>query len=101
MSAYTPGSRWKSAACTTELVLVRSNATAELCCGGKPVIPWGSDLTPHSPVSGAAAGTLLGKRYYDAEEGIEVICTKGGAGHLTVSGRPLMVKEAKKLPSSD
>lgn len=48
-----------------------------------------------------SAGTLLGKRYTDVATGIEVLCTKAGTGTLSLDGRPLDLKEAKPLPSSD
>ncbi len=45
--------------------------------------------------------TLLGKRYEDEVSGLEVLCSKGGDGTLTLDDRPLVVKSAKPLPSSD
>jgi len=30
-----------------------------------------------------------------------LLCTKGGAGALSLDGRPIGQKEAKKLPASD
>ena len=48
-----------------------------------------------------ASGSQLGKRYVDAETGLEALCSKSGAGSLSIDGRPLTLKEAKKLPSSD
>ena len=35
------------------------------------------------------------------ELGLEVLCTKGGDGALSVGDAPLLVKGAKPLPSSD
>jgi hypothetical protein len=46
-------------------------------------------------------GTLIGKRYLDAAERFELLCTKGGAGSIAINGELLRVKEAKALPSSD
>jgi hypothetical protein len=43
----------------------------------------------------------MGKRFADEETGLEVLCVKPGAGTLTVDGRPIGAKEAKKLPASD
>ena len=48
-----------------------------------------------------AGGTLIGKRYVNADESIELLCTKGGKGALVLNGAPLTIKEAKQLPSSD
>jgi hypothetical protein len=53
------------------------------------------------PGEGADGGTLLGKRYVDEATGLEVLCTKPGAGGLAVDGRPLGVKAPKALPASD
>jgi hypothetical protein len=47
------------------------------------------------------AGILLGKRYADETTGLEVLCTKPGAGPLAVDGRELQVKGPKPLPASD
>ena len=46
-------------------------------------------------------GSLIGKRYVDAEERFELLCTKGGEGSLSLNGASLSVKQAKALPSSD
>jgi hypothetical protein len=98
-----PGSRWKSAVCDAEVVVVRPpSAPAVLACGGHPMAahaaerPSGLALSPDH-----ADGSVLGKRYLDAESGLEALCTKPGAGSLSLDGRPLVVKEAKKLPASD
>ena len=48
-----------------------------------------------------AAGTAMGKRFADDASGLEVLCVKGGAGSLALDGRPLGLREAKKLPASD
>ena len=48
-----------------------------------------------------AQGTLIGKRYIDAQERVEMLCTQGGQGSLTFEGVVMSVKQAKALPSSD
>jgi hypothetical protein len=98
-----PGSRWKSAVCDTEVVVVRPpSAPAALECGGQPMTPHAAERPAGLALSpDHAAGSLLGKRYTDAESGLEALCSKPGAGSLSVDGRPLAVKEAKKLPASD
>ncbi len=45
--------------------------------------------------------TLIGKRYVNEDESLELLCTKGGAGTLALDGTPLEIKQAKQLPSSD
>ena len=52
-------------------------------------------------MAGAGDATLVGKRYADEELGIELLCTRAGEGSLSVGDRPLPVKGAKPLPSSD
>jgi len=98
-----PGSRWKSAVCATEVVVVRPpSAAAVLECGGQPMVAYAAEapagLAPAPEFSG---GSLVGKRYADADTGLEVLCAKPGVGSLSLSGRPLVVRDAKKLPSSD
>jgi len=98
-----PGSRWKSAVCDTEVVVVRPPSSAlEIECGGHPMVaagtapPAGLSLSPEF-----SAGTKAGKRYSDDESGLELLCTKAGQGSLSISGRAIGEKEAKALPSSD
>jgi hypothetical protein len=43
----------------------------------------------------------MGKRYTDEEDSIEVLCTKGGEGSLSIGDALMVVKGAKPLPSSD
>ena len=61
----------------------------------------GVQLSSYTYMSNPAAGSVMGKRYVDAESGLEALCTKPGAGSLSLDGRPLAVKATKKLPSSD
>ena len=96
-----PGIQLKSAAGTTEVIVVKPpNVTVTLTCAGLPML--GRDQTPPDDVAGSPGGsTLLGKRYVDEATDIEVLCTKAGEGELAVDGRPLQLKAAKPLPSSD
>ena len=48
-----------------------------------------------------ASGSLIGKRFADADSGLELLVTKAGAGTLTLDGVAIPLKEAKPLPSSD
>jgi hypothetical protein len=60
------------------------------------------EQTENHPIDGAhSSGTLVGKRYRDETSGLEVLCTKVGAGSLSINGVPVPMKEAKPLPSSD
>ncbi len=97
-----PGSRWASAVDDTEVIVVKAGGDGlTLECGGQPMVAGGSEKP--SGVSMApefATGTQVGKRF-EHESGLEVLCTKGGAGTLAVDGAPLPLKESKPLPSSD
>ena len=98
-----PGSRWKSAVCDGEFVVVRPPKTGgELSCGGAAVIPHATAKRAGGGVAAdQAGGTQLGKRYTDDESGIVILASKGGAGSLALDGRPLAMQDAKKLPASD
>lgn len=98
-----PGTRLKSAVCGTEIVVVRgTSADIKIECGGAPMgeaRPSGpSDVRVHPDFDG---GTAVGKRYADDGTGLMVLCTKGGAGALSVDGRLLPQVAAKPLPASD
>lgn len=94
-----PGTRLKSAVCDTEVAVIRAgDGTVE--CGGVPM----TDAKPAEPAAlhvGHAGGTLLGKRYVDADGAYELLCVKAGKGGLSVDGVPLAIKDVKPLPSSD
>jgi hypothetical protein len=98
-----PGSRWKSAVCSAEAVVVRPpSGPVTLQCGGLPMVAHTEDRPEGLvPAAGHATGSLLGKRYVDDATGLEALCSKAGLGSFSVDGRPLRTKEAKKLPSSD
>jgi len=99
----TPGSRWKSAVCDTEVVVVKApKAEIALQCGGEAMIAHAAAKPEGGkPAEGLAGGTQPGKRFADDVTGLEVLCTKGGKGSLSIGGRPIGAKEAKKLPASD
>jgi hypothetical protein len=99
----TAGSRWKSAVCDTEVVVVRPpDVPAELGCGGAPLLPLDAERPAGgTPDPALAGGTQMGKRYAHEASGLEVLCTKAGAGTLTFDGTPIELKGAKPLPSSD
>ncbi|MBV1918698.1 MAG: hypothetical protein KUG65_11665 [Sphingomonadaceae bacterium] len=94
-----PGTRLKSAACDTEVMVIRCAASA-IECGGTPM----GEAKPADEASLCADhsnGTLMGKRYVDADNTYEVLCVKPGKGSLSVDGIALATKEAKPLPASD
>ena len=45
--------------------------------------------------------TQMGKRYVDADDTIELLCTKPGEGSLGLGDALLTIKESKPLPASD
>ena len=95
------GGRFKSAVCDTQVMVIKAPAGEfALACGGvdmvAPTAAGGGALDP--ALSGE---TLIGKRYVNADESLELLCTKGGKGSLTLDGVKLEVKQAKQLPSSD
>lgn len=98
-----PGSRWKSAVGTTEVVVVRpAKGDVTLECGGHPMVPLGTEPEAGLAMSADfAEGTSVGKRYTDAESGVELLGSKPGKCSLSVDGRPVTLKDAKPLPASD
>jgi hypothetical protein len=98
-----PGSRWKSAACNAEVVVVRPpKLPVVLECGGSPMVEMAAAKPEGLQVSPAhAKGILMGKRYFDETTGIEVLGSRAGSGSLSVDGRSLSIREPKPLPSSD
>jgi hypothetical protein len=97
-----PGTRLKSTVCTTEVVVVRAPGDdVDLRCGGQPMVAM-DEVSPASPPDlTLTGGTQLGKRYANAEVGIELLCTKAGDGSLSVGDDRIELKDAKPLPSSD
>ena len=97
------GARFRSAVCTTEVIVVKAAAgDIDLRCGGQPVIP----AAEEAPAGGAPeapfdTGSAIGKRYVDEGDTFEILCTKAGAGSLSVGDAPLQLKGAKPLPASD
>lgn len=96
----TAGTKLRSATSTVEAIVIRPpTGDGELSCGDAAMVPAGAvgATTAEAPTG----ETLIGKRYVDNEAGLELLCTKGGAGTLSFAGRELNLKEAKPLPSSD
>ena len=94
-----PGTRLKSAACDTEVMVIRC-ADGAIQCGGAAM----AEARPAEAVDLSAdfsGGTLMGKRYVDADAKYELLCVKPGKGSLAVDGVTLVTKDAKPLPASD
>ena len=97
------GSRHKSAVCETQVMVIRATAEpVDLRCGGESMIEMNADAPAGAALDpGFADGSLIGKRYINAADQIELLCTKGGRGSLSIGTEALDVKQAKALPSSD
>jgi len=102
MAKLKPGSRWTSSVCDTEVIVVKGSPDpVELTCGGVAMVAAGEEPAAGALEDGTSEGTLLGKRYVDDGDTMEVLCTKPGTGSLGADGAPLQLKEAKPLPASD
>ena len=93
------GSRWRSAVCDTEVVVVRApSEPAQLECGGTPMLPVGSDPEQgSSPDPQWSDGTLIGKRYELNAPAIEILCTKAGA-RVTLHRRRATHRQGQQAP---
>ena len=98
-----PGARLRSAVDSTEIIVVKApGGEIDLRCGGHPVVPLDTSETSGLSLDPThSQGTQIGKRYADADVGLEVLCTKAGEGSLAVGEAALELKDAKPLPSSD
>jgi len=96
-----PGDQLASPGCTARVVVVRAPAGPRplIACGGEPMT-----AAAGAPTSGPAAGepaTLIGKRYVNTDETLELLCVSSGSGALSCDGVPMTIKAAKPLPASD
>lgn len=93
------GSRLRTPTSTAEVIVVKAGAAdGDLLCAGGTMTP---DAVTVDQQGAGDSPVVLGKRYTDDESGIEVLCTKPGAGPLVFDGRELVVKTASALPASD
>jgi hypothetical protein len=97
------GQKLHSAVCDAQVVVVRAPATeVDVGCGGAPLLEEGREAAGAATLDTSLGdGPQLGKRYADDDAGLELLCTRGGTGALTLDGRPLALKGAKPLPASD
>ena len=98
-----PGVRLRSATSPVEVIVVRAPEDLVLVsCGGAPMLPVAQPVTLMTPLQIGLEDTVeLGKRYIDDASGTELLCTKAGVGTLCCGDRPMQLKQAKPLPSSD
>lgn len=99
----TAGTRLRSAVDDTQVMVIRAPAEpVDVTCGGHPLLPIAAEPEPGlTIVAGHDGGTVLGKRYADADSGLELLCTKAGAAALFLDNSPLPMKAPKPLPASD
>lgn len=93
-----PGTKLKSSVCDTEVMVIKA-ADGSIECGGAAMSD--EKKSEGEPAADHANGTLMGKRYVDADGKYELLCVKPGKGSLSVDGEPLVTKDAKPLPASD
>lgn len=103
MNMLKAGTRMKSAVCDAEVMVIKVPAgECQLSCGGHPMIAMAAARDPAAALLASQENAcMVGKRYTDGEDKIEVLCTKGGKGAITANDQALSVKQAKALPSSD
>lgn len=98
-----PGTKLLGAACTSEFVVVRAPADAvDVRIGGHPAVTSADDRDDAlSVTTGDDDKPAMGKRYVDADDTLEVLCTKAGDGAAAIGDAVLVQKDAKPLPASD
>ncbi|MET0239172.1 MAG: hypothetical protein ABW184_04665 [Sphingobium sp.] len=99
MTKMKPGTKLKSTVCDTEVMVIKSGE-GSIEAGGAPM----AEAKPAELGTLSAdfsGGTLMGKRYVDADGKFELLCVKPGKGSLSVDGTALSIKDAKPLPASD
>jgi hypothetical protein len=93
------GSRLRTPTSATEVIVVKAGAEdGDLMCAGGTMT---AESVTVEAQTGGDSPVMLGKRYSDDESGVEVLCTKPGAGPLVFGGRELVIKSATALPASD
>lgn len=91
-----------SAVDDTNVIVTRvADGGVTLTCGGVEMIEKGSTPPAADADPEQMQGSLIGKRYVDVADSIEVLCTRAGAGSLAVDGQLLVTAQAKTLPASD
>ncbi|WP_329539071.1 hypothetical protein [Streptomyces sp. NBC_01358] len=96
-----PGDQLASTTSSTRVIVIRApeEEVGTIACGGATMVP--AQSVPAQPASGGAPGALIGKRYVDDADTLELLCTASGGGELTYDGAPLTIRAPKALPASD
>ena len=102
MGQLKTGARLKSAVCDGEVMVVKAPGDdIELTCGGAGMVDPGTDASGGEVDPDHAVGIVIGKRYINEDESLEVLCVKAGAGSLAANGALLLQKDTKQLPKTD
>jgi hypothetical protein len=98
-----PGTRLYSAVCSAEFIVTKAPAgEVDLTIGGVAPLESSDGRDGSSEIEGEhGGGALMGKRYVDADDSLEVLCTKAGDGVPAIAGTLLVLKDTKPLPASD
>lgn len=98
-----PGTRLFSSVCSTEMIAVKApGVEVDVTIGGvSPVLVVADRSGSGTVAPGHGGGAAMGKRYVDADDTIELLCTKPGDGLPAVAGALLQLKDAKPMPASD
>jgi hypothetical protein len=97
------GQSFASTVDKTAVIVMRAPAgEVTLTCGGAEMVhKEAAPAQPGEPDRAQCGGSLMGKRYVDGSDTIEVLCTAAGVGTLALNGEALSVRAAKPLPASD
>lgn len=99
---YKAGAKLGSTTCDGQILVLRvPSVPIDLRIGGAPVAPAAAAGEKVAIDPALAGGIQTGKRYTDEAETMEFLCTRAGAGSISVDGAVLGIKAAKALPSSD
>lgn len=96
-----PGQKLGSTICDAEVMVIKAGSGASLTCGGAPMMASGESAESAQADAAQMEGCLVGKRYVNEDQSVELLCVKAGKGTLAADGQALQTKETKKLPSSD
>ncbi len=86
------GVRLRSSVCTTQIIVVRAPTNdGVLTCGGQPMVELDHPgAVDEQQATETVNGSVLGKRYTDDANTLEVLCTKAGDGDLGFAGVALL-----------
>jgi hypothetical protein len=102
MDEVKPGTRFGSTTCETQVMVVKGGpARIDVRCGGAAMVPVADAAVTSSPVAPFDQGTLIGKRYVNDDESLELLCTRAGDGSVSIGDNILVVRGTKPLPASD